>query len=246
MMPDGAFDLPAPILAWMDAQFSVVAPPHLRLVLWGIVAAVLSMALYWLLSPQRQLIDTKHRALEARHALDRYDGDFGGAWPLIGKMLRLALRQVGLATWPALLASLPVIALIAWLSSSYGHAFPTAAMEVSVRTFPQDLPARLHATSGSPSSSHSIIVANGAGGGVSRFELSAPIATLHKRQWWNALFGNPLGYLPDDAALDRIELDLPVREYLPLGPWWLRSWHTVFFATLLIVSMAIKITCRIA
>lgn len=242
----GAFDLPAPILAWIDAQFGLVAAPQLRLVLWGIVAAAVSMVLYWLLSPQHQLIDTKRRALEARRALDRYDGDFGSAWPLIRKMLRLALRQVGLATWPALLASLPVIALIAWLSSSYGHAFPTTATEVSVRTFPQQLPARLQATSGSPSSLHTIVVANDAGRVVGRIELSAPIATLHKRQWWNALFGNPLGYLPEDTELERIEIDLPPREYLPLGPWWMRSWHAVFFATLLIVSLAIKTACRIA
>lgn len=247
----GVFDLPAPLFAWLDGLMSGVAPPTLRLVLWGVVGAVLSMALYWALSPQRRIARTKAEAAEARRALDAYDGEFAGAWPLIRRTLRLALKQVGLVAWPAVAASLPVLAMLAWLSTAYGYALPAAGTEVDVRTFPRALPARLvHGADEEeppPSSAAPprIVVADESGRVVGSVPLTAPVSTLHKREWWNALFGNPAGYLPDDAPLERIEIDLPQKEYIALGPAWLRSWYVVFFAALLAGSLAIKIAARI-
>jgi hypothetical protein len=53
----------------------------------------------------------------------------------------------------------------------------------------------------------------------------APCAgsALQKRQWWNSLIGNPIGYLPESSPLEWIDLDLPEKEYLPFGPTWLRA-----------------------
>jgi hypothetical protein len=42
----------------------------LRLVLWGVIAAVLSIGAYWLLSPQTRIAQAKADALAARRALD--------------------------------------------------------------------------------------------------------------------------------------------------------------------------------
>jgi hypothetical protein len=75
--------------------------------------------------------------------------------------------------------------------------------------------------------------------------LSAPVTVLHKTQWWNVLVANPLGYLPPDSPLDRVEIDLPRRELLPFGPWWLRTWEFVFFTTLVAVSLVIKMLFRL-
>ena len=74
---------------------------------------------------------------------------------------------------------------------------------------------------------------------------TAPNATIHKRQRWNLLIGNPAGYLPDDAKVERIELGLAPNEYLPFGPAWLRPWFSVFFAALLAGSLALKLVARI-
>jgi hypothetical protein len=71
------------------------------------------------------------------------------------------------------------------------------------------------------------------------------VPTIHKRQWWNALVGNPVGYLPDSSRLEWIELGLPQREYLTVGPAWLRAWYVVFFSVLLAASLAIKVAARI-
>jgi hypothetical protein len=237
----GLLDLPAPLFAWLDGLFGGLAPT-LRLVIWGVIGAVLSMGAYWLLSPQARIAQAKADALAARRALDAYDGEFAGAWPLIGRVLGAAVRQLGLVTAPALLASLPVLALLVWLSTAYGYAFPRDA-EISVRTLPESGAARAQAVQ--EQGGHQVLVLDGAGNVVERVALSAPVPTIHKRQWWNALVGNPIGYLPDTSRLESIELALPQKEYLTVGPAWLRAWYVVFLGALLVVSLAIKVAARI-
>jgi hypothetical protein len=244
----GLLDLPAPVFAGLDSLLSGLAPPTLRLVLWGVVAAVLSMGAYWLLSPQTRIAQAKADALAARRALDAYDGELAEAWPLMGRVLRTALRQLGLVTSPALLGSLPVLALLAWLSTTYGHAFPPAGADIPVRTTPEAGEARVQpvqAEADAAAEGHQIVVLDDAGTVVERFLLSAPVPTIHKRQWWNALIGNPIGYLPDSSRLEWIELGLPQQEYLSVGPSWLRAWYVVFFGVLLAASLAIKVAARI-
>jgi hypothetical protein len=245
----GLLDLPAPLFAGLDSLLSGLAPPTLRLALWAVIAAALSMGAYWLLSPQTRIARAKADALSARRALDAYDGEFAQAWPLMGRVLRTALRQLGLVTSPAVLGSLPVLALLAWLSTTYGHAFPADGTDIPVRTVPQAAEARVQAaqaeTPAAADLGRQVVVLDETGNVVERFPLSAPVPTIHKRQWWNALIGNPIGYLPDSSRLEWIELGLPQREYLPLGPSWLRAWYGVFFGVLLAASLAIKVAARI-
>lgn len=240
----GVFDLPAPLLAVLDHGFGVVAPPVVRLIIWGLIGAVISMGAYWLLSPQRRIAAAKASALEARRELDAYDGELSGAWPLMRRMLRAALRQLGLVTAPAVLASLPVIAILAWLSNAYGYALPAGEAAVGVHTVPDGFQARL-APSHMPAAEHQIVVTDQEGRVIERIPMAAPVSTIHKRQWWNSLIGNPAGYLPDQAVFDRVELDLPERQYLSVGPTWLRAWYVVFFTSLLVGSLAIKFATRI-
>jgi hypothetical protein len=243
----GVLDLPAPLFAGVDSLLSGLAPPTLRLALWGVIAAALSMGAYWLLSPQTRIAQAKADALAARRALDAYDGEFAEAWPLMGRVLRTALRQLGLVTSPALLGSLPVLALLAWLSTTYGHSFPPDGAAIPVRTTPQAGAAQVQTVQADASAKagRQVVVLDDAGNVVERFILSAPVPTIHKRQWWNVVIGNPIGYLPDSSPLEWIELGLPQREYLPLGPSWLRAWYVVFFGVLLAASLAIKAAARI-
>ena len=41
----GLFDLPGPLLSWLDSGLGLVAPPTLRLILWGLLGGAASMAL---------------------------------------------------------------------------------------------------------------------------------------------------------------------------------------------------------
>jgi hypothetical protein len=245
----GLFDLPAPLFAWIDGALGGLAPAPLRLTLWALIAAVVSMGLYVLLSPQRRIARAKADASAARAALDAFDGDFADAWPLIGNVLATAFRQLGLVTWPALLSSLPVLALLAWVSTAYGYAFPANGAAVAIQTVPQELEARLEtvpSTSGAASKPrHQIVITDQTGQVVDRVAWQAPVPTIHKREWWNALLGNPGGYLPDDGPLERIDLNIPAEAYLPFGPAWAKPWYVLFFGVLLAASLAIKVAARI-
>jgi hypothetical protein len=241
----GLFDLPGPLLDWLDGVLGLVAPPTLRLIVWGLIGGAATMALYWLLSPQRAIAAAKTDAASARRSLDAYDGEFADAWPLIRRVLGQALRQLRLVLWPALVASLPAICLLVWISTAYGYSFPPAGAEVPIQTSPRELQAALVAPGTPPAAAREIVVADPDGKVISTIPWAAPIATIHKRQWWNLLFGNPAGYLPDDAAVERVELDLAPNEYLPFGPAWLRPWYGVFFTALVIGSLAVKLIWRI-
>jgi hypothetical protein len=238
----GLFDLPGPLLSWLDGVLGLIAPPTLRLIVWGLVGGGATMALYWLLSPQREIAAARVEAANARRALDAYDGEFADAWPLIRRVLGQALRQFRLVLGPALLASLPAICLFVWLSNAYGYSFPAPGASVGIQIAPDQLQAELVAP---PDDGREIVVAEPGGKVISTVPWAAPITTLHKRQWWNLLFGNPAGYLPDDAAVELIELDLAPNQYLPFGPSWLRPWYGVFFTALVVGSLAVKLIWRI-
>jgi hypothetical protein len=241
----GLFDLPGPLLSWLDGLLGLFAPPTLRLILWGLLTGAASMALYWALSPQRKISAAKAGAVAARRSLDAYDGDFADAWPLIRAVLGQAVRQFRLVLWPALLASLPAVCLLVWISTAYGYSFPAPAATVAIHTAPRQLQAELTAPAPPPAAGRAIVVADQQGKVIDTVPWAMPIATLHKRQWWNLLFGNPAGYLPDDAAVELIELDLAPNQYLPFGPSWLRPWYGVFFAALVLGSLAVKLVWRI-
>ena len=71
------------------------------------------------------------------------------------------------------------------------------------------------------------------------------VSALRKRAWWNWLLGSPGGYLPDQAALDEVRFELPQRQVLAVGPGWARGFELSYFATVMVVSLAIKILFRI-
>ena len=53
-----------------------------------------------------------------------------------------------------------------------------------------------------------------------------------------AIIGNPAGYLPEQGPIESVTIALPERQYLPVGPDWLRSWFTVALAVLVITSLS--------
>ncbi len=242
----GIFDLPAPLFVWADQALGGFLSPTLRLVFWGLIGAVLSMGLYWLFSPQGKLTDVKVRALEARRQLNAFDGEFAEAWPMMRRMLGLSLKQLAMTTLPALLASLPVLALIVWLGTAYGYNMPDGG-EIGVHTTPaSDVSGEVRTPeNASPGNPPRLVVTEQGGEVIGDISLDAPVPTIHKKRWWNALIGNPLGYLPEDGRIDAIAFDLPEKDYLGFGPGWLRPWYVLFFTILVLGSLAIKMVGRI-
>jgi hypothetical protein len=240
-MAMGVLDLPAPLFDLVDRNLLGVLPPLARLILWAIAAAILSLEIYRALSPQRRIAETKAAALEARRRLNAHDGDLESAMPLMRRSMALALRHVGLVMPAALLASLPVLALLVWLDGAYGHDFPIGRAP-TIAVEPQSFAAEWRPSG----AGGEIELKDRHGAQVGYLMLEQPVTRVEKRHWWNVLIGNPAGYLPAQGPVEGVTIALPERHYLPVGPDWLRSWFAIAFAALLVSSILFMHVARIA
>ncbi len=234
----GLMDLPAPLFSWVDAGMAPL-PPYLRLVIWGIVAGAATMWLYRAVSPQASIARSKQDQAAMRRRLDEFEGDIGEAWPLIAKLLRLSFGQLGRVLLPTLVAALPVLCLVVWISTAYGYVFPTSDVPV-VTASPKGLEARWRLPVGPGSSSPVILVRDPDHERASQVVVGAPVPVIGRWQWWNAVVGNPAGYLPSDGPADRLDIELPERRILDVGPSWMRGWEFTFFASLGVVSLLLR------
>jgi hypothetical protein len=245
----GALDWPGLAFGWLDQMMQALPAPG-RLVLWAMIAAALSMAIYRFASPQRRIAQAQRDAQAARQALDRFDGEFADAGPLIRAVLKTAFRRIGLVLPGVFLAMLPILAMLAWLSTSYGYRFPDRNDAVNVAAKPANagLAAELAIVphQAMRREEHRLLLRDQSGAIAATIPLQRPVPVVEKWHWWHALVGNPAGYLPDDSIIDRVEIALPPQEMLRLGPSWLRGWEPLFFAVMLTASIAIKRVWRIA
>lgn len=252
----GILNVPFPLFAWLDGVLRGLLPPLALIVFWGLAGSLVSMLLYRLLSKQQTISRVSAEAAEARRELIGYDGGFAGFRSLTKKALALSARQFRLTAGPAVIASLPLVSLIAWLSLTYAYAFAEPGSIVEVKTYPEGINARWEPAATQPRgqkvwrvpwppAGQTIRLIDGDGREVFALPPSAPVPIVHKRKWWNAILGNPAGYLPEDAALEGIEMELPDIAYVEFGQSWMRSWEATFFVTLLLCSLAIKIAFRI-
>jgi hypothetical protein len=252
----GIFDIFSPFFSWFDAILEYALPPMARLVFWGIAASILTMWLYVLFSSQGKLSRIKTEVAETKKALNEYDGDFKGAWQLIRQSLSLSLKQIGLALGPTILASLPVLFMLVWLGTAYNYRLPETGAIIDIKTFPAEAEVQWHsqAKPGTekgqwkiswPASDEQLWLRDSTNQVIATFPLSESIPILHKRQWWNVLFGNPIGYIPEGSILERVEIALPENKYIKIGPEWMHSSEAVFLLVVVIGSLAIKLLFRI-
>lgn len=239
----GVFDLLNPFFYGADAWLAGFLPPVSRLAVWGVAGALVSMGLYWLLSPQNMIVELKACIKYSQRALDEHQGTLREAFPLMRYSLALALKQVAVILVPALVASLPLLFLLGWLYSAYSYRFADPYTASPITTVPARLDARWAAGGVAPE--HVIIVTDPTGRRLARIRMTAPIPVVARRQWWNVFFSNPNGYLPAHGPVKSVSVALPAKTYLDFGPSWLRGWEAVFLAELVVVSLLIKFIFRI-
>ena len=256
-MEVGLFDIANPLWELLDAGLWSVLPPGGRVILWGGLAGALSMGLYWLFSSQQKIAGLKSLAKAARQQVLRYDGDFDGLLPLVRNSLSYSLRYLIAVFLPALGASLPLLCLLAWLSTSYGYRFPEPGTELKICTEPASVSLYgLGKTLGDtedpgcrkldwPVRGEPMSLQAPAGRPLAILPLPAAIPVVHKKQWWNLLLANPAGYLDADSPVSALHLELPRQELFSAGPGWLRTWEAPFFLSLILISLLLKWLLRI-
>jgi hypothetical protein len=236
--------LPAQTFDWLDLRLATWLPESARLVAWSTIAGLLAMLSYAALSPQRQIARVQHRLAQTQNELTGFDGDLSAALPLIGRMLRAAFAQLGLVAGPSLIALAPMVLMAGWIAQNYGYAFPPAQIPVMVRTAPDLLPAQWIPTSPYTRTPR-VALSDPQGRPLGDIEIAKPVPVIQKRTWQAALAGSPLGFLPDTLPVDRVEFELPAKQYLSWGPGWMRGWEFTYFSVLSIVALAIKQALRL-
>jgi hypothetical protein len=238
----GLFDLPAPLLEWVDDRLTSAIPAGVTIAIWAVLSGIVCLELYRIVSPQERISRIKRDARTAQQRLSAYDGEMEGAWPLMKSMLGLSLKRVGIVIPATIAGAYPVIAVLVWMSSAYGYVFPEQGEGVDV-----EVPAPLEGQwiAGSDRSPPQVQAKEPDGRTILDLPLLAAVPVLHKREWWNRLMENPAGYLPEDAPMDSIRIDLPRRELHGVGPSWMRGWEAIFIPVLFVAALTYKTARRI-
>jgi hypothetical protein len=257
----GVFDLASPLFTRIDRLMSGWLPDLGRLSFWGLVAAFVTMGLYRLTSNQSRLAANKKEIAALQRSLADYDGPLSGLWPLLGRNFALAGHQLWLALVPGLIASVPVIFILAYVSNAFDARAPEVGDMIEVEAITSEgrsLPplqwrgdGEVHeAGDGAwsvawPPAERPLELIDSDGTVLLTLPAAAPVGGVHQRRWWNVLLGNPAGYLPSPGDIDAVELGLPRSEFLPFGPGWLRGWIAYFFGVVIVVSLALKFLWRL-
>lgn len=263
-MDRGLLDWPGMVLGAINQPLVSILPEPLVLAFWALVSSWLTMWVYSRFSNQDEMAALKPKIKAVQKKLSNYDGDFGGLLALIKENFSLAGRQLMLALGPALLAGVPVLFVLVWISNAYGVIMPPAGSKVEVRVIAatdaelanwqwHGTQAELTTTDEAgrawridwPGATTSATLITARGEEILEVPPELPAPVVHQRQWWNTLIGNPAGYLPPDSAAKAVYLGLPKKEMLPFGPSWMRGWAFLYFVLLIIGSLGLKLVWRI-
>lgn len=231
----GLFNILSPVFSAIDDAVAPVLPAAVRIALWAAILAIGTMLLYKVLSPQTRIGKAKREAREARRKLNSFDGEFADAGPLIRDQFTTAFKHIGLVVPGTFIAILPLLCFLVWADNYFGHDLPSAGTTPHVAAVPADkpdVPVGWNSAANPP-----MVTVGGQGGRARSYPMTAPVPVITKYSAWNWLVGNPLGYLPDDSPIEAVRIDLPEREFIHVGPQWMRGWLAVFIPVMFIVSL---------
>ena len=238
----------------VDNFFAKAFSPVINLILWGILGGILSMSLYQFLSSQKNIAECKIRLRNLRKEVFQFEGKFREILPLLRMQILLPLKQFLLVLWPTCVASIPLLFLFFWLNTERSYIAPWPETSIIVKAYPTTLD--LEWSIGSellnpgiwklawPSSDNFVVhIKSDKEKIVIPTTISTP--TIYKYQWWNSIMNNPSGYIPSSSSLDKLYFMLTPIQIHSIGPIWTRSWEFIFFSTLMLTSILIKIAFKI-
>lgn len=255
------FDLLSPALAALDGVLrdSLALAPVFRIAVFAALGSVASMFLFKKMSNQAELAVLKQEIKAVQKALIDLHRQQGGLRKILLQNLRLTGRQLWLSFWPALLASIPLLFLLAFSSNQFG--FEAAQAESRVYVTPIELPnspaeyewlgvnaqwdARKKAWTFYPLAPGQTATLMLGDRQQLRLPSAVPTGVMHSKRWWNFLLANPAGYLDASATIGRVEFNTPTQVIINWGPKWMRGWLFAFLLFLVLFSVAIKVAWKI-
>jgi hypothetical protein len=254
----GLFDIAQPLWRGIDTALGAVAPPWLRL-LWGAASGVLSMMLYARCSNQPALAALRVELRAAHAKLATFEGPMRELMALTGRTMALSAKQMRLSVGPAFLCFLPLLFVLPYWSNTYGLRVPVAGDSVNACIVNPSVDLdigtlrwrHVDATVGEnqcwslrwPQGAAALEDASGEV--LLRLPEAASSGIVHKRIAWNHAFGNPAGYLPDNAPMHAVRFGLAPREVLAFGPTWMRGWEFLLFTSALLSALIYRAVRRL-
>jgi hypothetical protein len=252
---NGLLNLAYPLLDAFDWSLGFL-PGVLRVVLLGVLSGAVAMGLYVLFSNQDRIRAQKAEIQKIRVALGAAKDDFAETMRLSRRNLSASFKLLGIVLGPALLSSLPLLAVIGWLAAHYGYVVPAAGTAVPVAFEPgmagitaEPAQALRNGANGPelvwPQAGQSPRFTDAQGPVYEGPPADLPATIVHKKLWWNWLLGNEAGYLRPDTSLDAITFAQAPRVLVQGVPSWLGGWEAVYFVSLLVASLLIKFGFKI-
>jgi len=250
----GLFDLASPALDFIRLSLLSGLPGAVQIALIALVSAVVTMGLYVLCSNQDRIEKAKNDAKAARKELSEYDGEPDGLGPVAAQSVKASFKHLGYTLWPALLASLPILFILVWLSNTYSYHPPEPGAKLAITVHPAEaelITPSLMPVEGEPGaftlvwSGTETELFDGNAAAIATLPVDLTFAIIHKKGWFNALFANPLGYIPDDSPVEAVEFELKAINYLGVSPGWLGGWEMIYFTLLIAGSLAIKFIFKV-
>jgi len=247
------FDILTPVLSLFDDMIEPFTNAFIRLVFWAGIAASISSVIFKKLSNPKKISALKVKLKIMQDQLNQHEGEFTELKKLAINTIKLSMERMVLTFIPALLASVPVIFLLTYLSNRYELQQPTAQEVVPITINWENLDTNntVSVFNGNVlikrEDVRSIIwpekdqvfrlIDNTTNLEVLMFP--SPISSvIHKKQWWNSLIGNPAGYLDEDSQITNIQFNYQQQEIISFGPKWIRGWLFIFFFMTLVFSVA--------
>lgn len=255
------FDLLSPALSLIDEflSHSLALAPIWRIAVFAALGSAASMWLFKTLSNQAELAVLKQEIKAVQKELARSDTVARNLKKIIQQNLQLTGRHLCLSLWPALLASIPLLFLLAFSSNQFGVETANADSRVYVtpkewQGSPSEFAwlgvnaqwdARKQAWTFyqlNPGQTASLMLGKQTQLGL---PTAVPTRVIHTKRWWNYLFANPAGYLDANASIGRFEFNTPTQVMINWGPGWMRGWLFAFMLFLVSLSVAIKVVWKI-
>ena len=247
------FDILAPVLSLFDDMIEPFTSVLIRLAFWACIAALISSVVFKKLSNPEKINALKIKLKIMQDQLNQHDGEFAELKDLAINTIKLSLKRMVLTFIPALLASVPIIFLLTYLSNRYELHEPAVNEVVQITINWEKLDANntvsifnrdklikkqnVNSITWPEKNQVLRLIDNTTDIEVLIFP-SAISGIIHKKKWWNSLIGNPAGYLAEGSSISSIELNYKQQQIISFGPKWLRGWLLLFFFMTLVFSIA--------
>ncbi len=244
----GAFN---PLFSSVDSTLSFL-PVWARLVFWGILAGLCSMAIYRRISAQARLNELAADIQSIRQELNSIDVSEPGYRGLVKQSLKLGGKRLGISLLPALISALPVIFLAIWVEANYALSKPEPN---SVAAILVEKPESINIESGQklaagwlinwPDEGEKLPITDVSGNLIFEITHRSSPGLAAAPGMMKSLFGANAGALPAGTPVDTLVIETAPRALFAEHVVFPHQWALPFFMALLLASLGMKFVLRI-